>query len=222
MEHIHLKQCQSTQEESFNYLESKKDELVLVSSENQRLGRGQRGKSWFSSDHSLAMSFNLVAAHTLSLTSLEIGVLTSNFFKEKYDISIYLKWPNDLFFKGKKCGGILIQKNKFLICGIGINLYHDSEFPKNIPSIIDLNIKDIQIKDLALDLYNFINKNRLSDEVIREQFHEKCIHLNKMVEIREDNQSHIGKFLEIGPYGEARVEIQAEVRNFYSASLAIL
>jgi BirA family biotin operon repressor/biotin-[acetyl-CoA-carboxylase] ligase len=222
MEHIHMKQCQSTQEEAFNYLKSNQDKDVLVSCDKQLAGRGQRGKSWFSANNCLAMSLNLSAPNTLTLTSLEIGVLVSKFFDTNYDLSIGLKWPNDLFYNGKKCGGILIQKNQFLICGIGINLSHEKDYPNDIKSITDIGLASLNSKDLAIELYNFILSNRLSDEEIRNQFHDRCIHLNKMVEIHEDQNKNIGTFLEIGPYGEARVEISSEVKNFYSASLLIL
>lgn len=217
-----MEHCQSTQDEISKLLEKDNTQNYLVSANKQKLGKGQRSKVWFSVDNALAMSFNLKAANTMTLSSLEMGVLVSRFFEQRYDISIGLKWPNDLFFKGQKCGGILIQKSQYLICGIGLNLSHPGEYPSDIESITSVFENDVDTKTLAKELYLYINDNRLSDEKIKNEFHKRCIHLNEMVQIIEDQRTHMGKFLELGHHGEARVLIESEVKNFYSASLRLM
>lgn len=216
-----MKQCQSTQEEIQKLISTDPNKNYLVSSDKQKLGRGQRDKKWFSTSCNLGFSFNLKSSNTLSLTSLEIGVLISKFFQEKYEISIDLKWPNDLYLNRKKCGGILIQKNQALICGIGINLFHDDELPKDIPIITTVFQAIVDNQQITKDLYNFIFNNRLSDDAIRNEFMNRCIHKNEIVTIIEDGNKVQGKFLDIGQHGEARVLINDEVKSIYSASLII-
>jgi len=217
-----MEHCQSTQDEISKLIEKDSTQNYLVSANKQKLGRGQRSKVWFSVDNALAMSFNLNAANTMTLSSLEMGVLVSKFFEQRYDISIGLKWPNDLFIHGQKCGGILIQKSQFLICGIGLNLSHFGDYPSNIESITSVFENEVNAKTLSKELYLFISDNRLSDEKIKNEFHNRCVHMNAMVEIIEEHRTLMGKFLELGHHGEARVLIESEVKNFYSASLRVL
>ena len=147
--------------------------------------------------------------------------MVSKFFEQKYDIGIDLKWPNDLYINRKKCGGILIQKNQALICGIGMNLFHHDEFPKDIPSITTVFDQIVDNQEITLDLYKFIFDHRLSDDVIRSEFMNRCLHKNQLVTIIEDSNEVQGKFLDIGHYGEAKIEIGSEVKSIYSASLII-
>ena len=48
-------------------------------------------------------------------------------FEEKYGINLQIKAPNDIYYNGKKVGGILTeskivgQKTKYIVVGIGIN-----------------------------------------------------------------------------------------------------
>lgn len=217
-----MKQCQSTQEEIQKLIKEDSDKFYLVSCDEQKLGRGQRDKRWFSTDCNLGFSFNLKSSNTLSLTSLEMGVLISKFFEDKYDIGIDLKWPNDLYINRKKCGGILIQKNQALICGIGMNLFHHSDFPDDIPLMTTVFNQKVDNQEITKELYNYIFDNRLSDKLIREEFMNRCIHKNEIVKILEDAKEVQGTFVDIGPYGEARVLIGEEVKSIYSASLILL
>ena len=215
-----MKRCQSTQAEIQKLLDEKSDNY-LISSEFQSLGKGQRDKKWFSVNNALAMSFNLKSSNTISLTSLEIGVLISKFFEIEYEINIELKWPNDLYINRKKCGGILIQKNNYMICGIGLNLFHDENYPSNIPKITSIFKKTHDVSEIAKKLYSFISDNRMHDEKIRSEFMQRCVHRNEIISIIEDGKEVSGTFLDVGSYGEARVLINDEVKNIYSASLLL-
>ena len=61
----------------------------------------------------------------------QIGSLTTSQVIETYTpVKPELKWVNDVFFLGKKIGGILPQtemigKNCYLSLGIGVNLNHN-------------------------------------------------------------------------------------------------
>ncbi len=220
MQHIHMERCQSTQIEIQKLLDEKSDNY-LVSSEFQSLGKGQREKKWFSVSNALAMSFNLKSSNTISLTSLEMGVLISKFFESEYQVEIELKWPNDLYIDRKKCGGILIQKNHHMICGIGLNLFHAKEYPSDIPRVTSIFNKPYNVSEVAKKLYLFISDNRMHDEKIRTEFMQRCVHQNELVTIIEDGKEITGTFLDVGSYGEARVLINDEVKSIYSASLLI-
>ena len=69
----------------------------------------------------------------ISSLSLAIGVMVARVLK-KYGIEdIKLKWPNDVFWQGKKLAGILpemLSRSNDLsrvVIGVGLNIHHPSE-----------------------------------------------------------------------------------------------
>ncbi len=100
--------------------------------EYQTMGRGRRGNVWVSPFASgLCMSllwrFERDPRHLAGL-SLAIGVTLAESLESCGVQGIALKWPNDLYWSGRKLGGLLIelvaQPNGITHCviGIGINV----------------------------------------------------------------------------------------------------
>jgi BirA family biotin operon repressor/biotin-[acetyl-CoA-carboxylase] ligase len=197
--HVHLKTVDSTQ----NYLKAHyRGDPLLVSATEQTHGRGRMGKSWIHQKNSLAFSFSIKPAKMITLTPLEMGVLICQFFEKYYQISLKLKWPNDLMTQSeRKCGGILIEThNQDLFVGVGLNLslglpIEQSAYP---PGCLDLEIPSQ--KDLCFDIYHYIVHNRLKLEEIKSLWLKKCIHLGKKMKV---NGVDTGVFKSIGDQGEA-------------------
>ena len=84
---------------------------TVVIAQRQSAGRGQRGNVWHSAPGglylSLALEPNLPVSHSAQLTCMSAWGITTAF--NNMGIPIQVKWPNDLFFKGKKLGGILTE-----------------------------------------------------------------------------------------------------------------
>jgi hypothetical protein len=92
MHHIHLGQCPSTQDILKGHLLGSDFKEVLISCDRQIAGIGREGKTWIQGKNSLAFSFSLRPNPVISLTSLEIGILISRFFKTNFHQDIKLKW----------------------------------------------------------------------------------------------------------------------------------
>lgn len=97
---------------------------LLVALE-QSAGRGRRGKSWHSRPGaSLTFSLGLpFQPADWSGLSLAVGVSLA----ESLHPEIRLKWPNDLWWRGRKLGGILIEaatlgQQRHAVIGIGLNV----------------------------------------------------------------------------------------------------
>ena len=98
-------------------------------SETQTAGRGRRHNQWVSPDSgniylSYCCYFDDTVQHR-SLLGLVAGIATAEALEDIGLTGHGLKWPNDIFWNGKKLGGILIQTadnyEKFVI-GIGLNV----------------------------------------------------------------------------------------------------
>ena len=107
------------------------DGHVLLA-ELQTQGKGRRGRKWispFGRNVMLSTGFQLVApTSNIGSISLAIGVAVANAIEGIADVSIKLKWPNDIYLNDRKLGGILIDLLQAgppvkLLLGIGINVH---------------------------------------------------------------------------------------------------
>lgn len=111
-----------------------------LAARRQTAGRGRRGHTWDSSEGNLLLSVILrpkVDPANLCGLAAVCGLAVLN----KLDAlglagEVRLKWPNDLYARGKKLGGILIEAARddeggyFAVAGIGINVAYT---PANVP-----------------------------------------------------------------------------------------
>jgi BirA family transcriptional regulator, biotin operon repressor / biotin---[acetyl-CoA-carboxylase] ligase len=109
--------------------------------EEQRQGRGRRGRNWFSPPESgLWFSFLLrpqsLSPEDASAITLVTAAVLADSLNKRYKLPVKVKWPNDLLINGKKVCGILaelrgdLQQIEYLVIGIGLNVNQIiSDFP---------------------------------------------------------------------------------------------
>ena len=128
----YYKQIDSTQNEIWRL--AKNDKITngtLVMAGTQTEGKGTHGRKWYTDDSnniafSLYIELNCNIKKIEGIT-IEIAEILVRIIKEKYNIEINIKAPNDLVYNTKKIGGILSESKtigeivKFLVVGIGIN-----------------------------------------------------------------------------------------------------
>lgn len=105
----------------------------LCIAEIQNAGRGRRGRSWLAPFGSgICMSVGWQFAQpppAFSALSLAVGVAAVTALRQLGAADVMLKWPNDLMWKGRKLGGILIEMRgesagpAHVVIGIGINMH---------------------------------------------------------------------------------------------------
>ncbi len=103
----------------------------FLAAEYQAAGRGRRARPWFAPPGgalclSLVWSFDALPAGAAAL-SLAVGVCARRALERACAAPVQLKWPNDLYARGRKLGGILIELRAesagpaMVVIGIGIN-----------------------------------------------------------------------------------------------------
>lgn len=222
MQHRHFSEIPSTQIYLREHLEEFKDSDILVSCDLQTNGIGRTNNQWDFYSNSLAMSFSLLPNATPSLTPIEIGILCCLFFKEKFNTKIVLKWPNDLMTNDlKKCGGIICNyiNSTQIIAGLGLNL---SSPLKNYsyPTSHLMTPPEISTKDLSIELYEFILKNRIHHD-LSINFKTHCAHLDQYITLLDEEKTYSGIFRGIANSGEAIIEVDGKLKNFLSGSLLL-
>ena len=118
---------------------------TAVIAANQTEGRGRLGKSW----HSVArkgLYCSIIVRPRLAVQdfpkiTLAAGLGVALAIDRIAGRFSQLKWPNDIFLDGQKCGGILTESSalnepeaqRFAVIGIGLNLSSSSEdFPDDL------------------------------------------------------------------------------------------
>jgi BirA family transcriptional regulator, biotin operon repressor / biotin---[acetyl-CoA-carboxylase] ligase len=137
-----LPEIDSTNTELMRRARAGRTEPTLLVAEQQTAGRGRMGRAWQSSvSDSLTFSFgiNLSPASWEGL-SLALGTSVAQSLSRASGEQIQLKWPNDLWWQGRKLAGILIEtasaptsstKERFAVIGIGVNV-RQQQFDENL------------------------------------------------------------------------------------------
>ncbi|RKR70609.1 biotin--[acetyl-CoA-carboxylase] ligase [Otariodibacter oris] len=100
--------------------------------ETQTAGRGRRGRKWYSPlsknlYFSMLWRYSSINISQIAPLSLVVAIVIAETFQQLNVQDIQIKWPNDIYYQGKKMGGILIESraNRHsidLVIGIGLNL----------------------------------------------------------------------------------------------------
>lgn len=140
---------------------------AAVFAHHQTAGKGQRGRQWLDEPgRNIALSVIIdTSPFSLSqpfLLSAMVAMGCHDFLSTLIPDQIFVKWPNDLYWRDRKAGGILIENlvrgNEWQgsVAGIGINI-NQVAFPPGISRPVSL--KQITGKDhdpvgLARELCN--------------------------------------------------------------------
>jgi BirA family biotin operon repressor/biotin-[acetyl-CoA-carboxylase] ligase len=104
----------------------------LVFAELQTAGRGRRGRDWLAPfgsglTFSIGWTFAEMPAD-LSALSLALGVCVVRALRGMGAGDTQLKWPNDIVYRHRKLGGLLLQMRSeaggpaYVVAGLGLNL----------------------------------------------------------------------------------------------------
>jgi BirA family biotin operon repressor/biotin-[acetyl-CoA-carboxylase] ligase len=149
----------STQSEMRSLIEQDKVKHgLVVQSMMQDKGRGRQGREWVSPMGNVYISILLqpdVPFDQIGQLAFVAGLAISDAIEKalpEAEMDKVLKWPNDVWVNGKKCSGILIERDgDNIILGVGLNvltppddaiglkdLLNDDQDPPNIHEVRNL------------------------------------------------------------------------------------
>lgn len=128
-------------------------EGAAVIAEHQTKGRGRFGRNWFSPPgKNLILSLVLrpsLAPGMVSQLGITTAVSAAVCLRELFDLPALIKWPNDVYIRGRKAGGILTELSAeldsihYAVVGIGLNLNLEK---KEIPVSLRPNCTSVRIE----------------------------------------------------------------------------
>lgn len=160
---------------------------LVVFTHEQSDGKGQRGKNWHSEKgENITLSIIINPNPLLVSEQFKLSVCTAvtvyEFFSARAGDETKIKWPNDLYWRDRKAGGVLIENVirisesevqshdpiaigstnwKWAVIGIGINI-NQTSFPENLPNPVSLKQitgKNFEPVELAKELCSVFDKN---------------------------------------------------------------
>ena len=150
---IHLSETDSTNHRAKSLLLQQEalgaqKEILLVTTDYQTAGRGQRGNSWEAErGKNLLFSLAFYPMHIPASQQFVLCELISVALCEvlsRYTDGIRIKWPNDIYHRDHKLSGILIEHDiegtyiARTIIGIGLNV-NQAHFASDAPNPISLS-----------------------------------------------------------------------------------
>ena len=202
---------------------------MLWFANEQTAGKGQRGKAWVTEKgKNIAMSLVLEPGR-LQITdqfhlSAAVALACFQFFAAYAGEETKIKWPNDLFWRDRKAGGILIENKfqgkawKWAVVGIGINI-NQTRFDKFLikpVSLKQITGKTFNTIELAKELYALLMKNLAelkTAENIMEQYNEHLYKINKNVTLRNGDVKFETVIKEVSKEGRL-ITVDAIEREF--------
>jgi BirA family transcriptional regulator, biotin operon repressor / biotin---[acetyl-CoA-carboxylase] ligase len=177
---------------------------MAVLAHHQTEGRGQRGKSWQSPPgESLSLSILLQPNFLSPARGFQllaaIAVAAVKVVQTYTGDETTIKWPNDLYWRNRKLGGILIEnvvKGNYLswaVAGIGINV-KQQQFPHfliNPVSIKQITGKDYDGRELALKLQeaivNAVDLLQTNPHAFFNEYNQQLYKKDQKVKLIKDN-----------------------------------
>ena len=203
-------------------------EGLIISTQYQSKGKGQKGKKWFSKK-GLNILLSIVIEPRISLKKqFDISKLVSlscyNFLL-CLGLSPRIKWPNDILINNKKIAGVLIQNvvsNNIIshsVIGIGLNI-NQHNFPQFTPSAtsvsLELNKQQncIDLRDKFLEnLAKYLSAYRKGCD-LDIAYHQALFLKDKTAKFQQGKQEFNGIIRRVSLNGTLQVEVNKRLKEF--------
>lgn len=119
---------------------------TLVLADEQTAGRGRAGHRWYSPKGDglyFSLLLGLRDLHNPGLVPIFGGLGAARALRRLLpEVSVGLKWPNDLLLNGRKCGGVLAEaawdgaQMRYMVLGVGLNVHNKiRDFPRELREV---------------------------------------------------------------------------------------
>jgi len=194
----------------------------------QTVGRGQQGKTWESSaGQNIALSIVVQPREVFFQNQFYFNAAVANacydFYRSYAGEDVSIKWPNDIYWRDRKAGGILIENKlmgktwKWAVIGIGININQTifSDQLINVVSLKQITGKQYEPVSLAKELYEYVvqavnETTEMDFPVILARYNERLFQKGKITRLKKDNMVFETRIKGVNEYGQLITEDTVE------------
>lgn len=228
----HLDDCESTNLYAKQLIaKNKPPEGTVVLTDNQTAGRGQFGNSWQSAPHqNIALSVilypNLNVNHQFYISKV-VSIACAKALKSITNLDFDIKWPNDIYYKNQKVGGILIENQltgsivSSSVIGVGINvnqevfeglpnatsLYNLVRYYLNCKKISEVLLQHLDVEYIKLRQFNY--------DSIDFDYHQFLKSFKKEFAFKENDVRRIGILELVDIEGRLHVLVEGALKKYY-------
>lgn len=228
----HINQCDSTNLYVKDILtKSKPLEGSVFYTDNQTAGRGQFGNLW-QSEQGQNLTFSIVIYPKFLNVDMQfylskiVCIAIVDALNNLTNMPIAIKWPNDIYYKNKKLGGILIENQlsnnqiSNSIIGVGINVnQEDFAGLPNATSLYNIvkylfnkkKVLEIILENLDAQYIKLLSK--LFDK-IDEDYHNRLLNYQENFNFIEKKQEKIGFLSKVNNSGQLEVLIDGNIKKY--------
>lgn len=182
-------------------------EGTVIMAGNQFAGRGQQQNTWISeSGKNLTISTFFKPKFLVVDKQFELNICLSlaiaNALSSHLSIDCKIKWPNDIFYKNKKIGGMLIEnviagsQFKYAIVGIGLNVNQLSfESPltdgaTSLKNILKVEVDLIQLlRAICIEIEKcYLTLKSGSGSILREEYIQRLYRFDELATYRQNGE----------------------------------
>lgn len=228
---IHLVEVDSTNNYASNLMrQTDMHEGVVVVTENQTNGKGQRGNLWYSEPNK-NLTFSIIlrpkflnAQQQFYLNkAVSMGVLD---YLESCGVQLAtVKWPNDIYVEAKKIGGILIENSingnriKHSVVGIGVNVNQSDFDSLNATSLYNCIQQKLDLPSELNKLLGFLEQRYL--QIKRDYRSLDALYLSKLLGYNtkrrylDGTSEYDGVIVEVNELGQLLIQpIEGETKAY--------
>lgn len=200
---------------------------VLVCSSKQTQGRGQRQRQWVSPEGNIYLSTLLNTRTAIDgRLALEIALNILQ-MPSLQNLDLQVKWPNDLYSRQGKWGGILVEpiSPHQVIVGVGINLepVPQAQIDQHATSLHELGLQDTSRIQLIAELYIAIQQASAWFDHdcynLAARFNHYAAFINQAVEFEDHSGVCSGIFQGIQDDGSVNIDTPDGLKQFYQGRL---
>ena len=205
---------------------------ALIIADEQSSGKGRKGRRWLSSrgkslTFSLLLSPARAAEGLTAIMALAVVEALGHFVS-----GLAIKWPNDIYLKGRKLGGILAEsRDEHVVLGLGLNINQTvRELPTEIADeAISMRIASRKEFDRGIVLCRLLEEfERLYDRLqetgfapFRGEIERRLLYRGEAVVIDGGGTPLEGRMLGITNEGFLRLDVDGSERIFSSGDLTL-
>jgi BirA family transcriptional regulator, biotin operon repressor / biotin---[acetyl-CoA-carboxylase] ligase len=226
---IHLKTIESTNTYAKELTDLPRKGISIVIADRQTGGRGQRGNTFFSDHHggiwcTIIQPMTDISDHFIFNRALAVS-LAETLAPLAPRGAIAIKWPNDIYWNGRKICGMLLESHpasaRHMVIGFGLNVnIEPEEFPGELRTIATSILAETRTKTEQGPLLEQIvgaydRLSRLPVNSAHEQYCELLYGRGNNVEVMGET----GIFNGVMPDGRAEVSVGGEHKFFSSGPM---
>jgi BirA family transcriptional regulator, biotin operon repressor / biotin---[acetyl-CoA-carboxylase] ligase len=227
----YLPVCESTNSEAQQLLiKNKATEGCTVLTSEQTNGRGQRGNTWEAEPGknitlSVILSPVFLPVRQQFYLNMAVSLAVLDLLHAYGATDAQVKWPNDLYVKDKKLGGILIENTinsyslQHSIVGIGLNINQLSFGVDTATSLAAITGTSINLEEVTCRLLELLEKRYIELRSVRHaklkyEYLQGLYRYQEMHQFIVDGKRTEGSIVGVDEEGRLGVELDGELRFF--------